>query len=70
MRFYITLHQIELIGRHFTLLIKLIFLLKSAKDIRIQSFDIDYPVYYLAIRQWSKDLEHLISRNGLPELQG
>ena len=29
-----------------------------------------YPVFYFAIRQWSKDLKHLIPKLGSPGLQG
>ena len=33
-------------------------------------YDNQPPVFYLAIRQRSKDLKHLIPRIGLPRLKG
>ena len=38
--------------------------------VQIQTFDIESPVFYLAIWQRSEDLKHLIPQNRLPELQG
>ena len=42
----------------------------SIKHVQIQSFDNYTLVISLVIGQWSEDLKHRISGNGLPELQG
>ena len=36
----------------------------------IQTFDDQTPLSYLAIRQWSKDIKHLIPRTGSLRFQG
>ena len=42
---------------------------KIIRHVQIQTFDNQRPVILLAIRLQSKDQKHLISGNGLPELQ-
>ena len=42
----------------------------NIKHVQIQSFENYTLVISLAIRQRSEELEHLISGNGLPKLQG